>query len=324
MRRRNFLSSLGGAAALAISSAARAQEPGRTYRLGCLIPADRRNSAIVAFFDELRLQGFVEGRNLDVMPGGFDVGRDQIDAKVASIVKAAPDAIISGPDRYTRAVQEATRTIPIIGMSEDMVAESLVASLSRPGSNTTGISILSPLLDGKRQDLLIEAVPGVRRIATLLDATRTKQDHVRPMQDAARARGVEVSVLRVTAPEQIISSIEAAKAAGAGAINFLAAPVFTTDAHAFLKHLEKLRLPAMHAWPELAEEGGLLAYGPRFTDMFRQRARMVVKVLRGIKPADIPVEQPTLFELVINLKAAKAIGHEIPAGLVLRADKLIE
>jgi putative ABC transport system substrate-binding protein len=325
MKRREFIALLSGAAAGAVMPrAVCAQEPGRTYRLGCLIPADRQNPGIVAFFDELRLHGFVEGRNLDVIPSGFDVRRDQIDARVALIVKIAPDVIISGPDRYTRAFQEATRTIPIIGMSEDMVADGLVASLSRPGGNTTGISILSPDLDGKRQDLLIEAVPGVRRIAALLDSTRTKQEHVGRLQDAARARGIEVSVFGVAVVEQVVASIDAAKVSGAGAINFLASPIFTANPHVFFEHLNRLRLPAVHNWPELAEAGGFMSYGARFSEVFRQRARMVVKVLRGAKPADIPVEQPTRFELVINLKTAKAIGHEIPAGLVLRADKLVE
>ena len=151
MRRRKFITLVASAAAsVAVPSVLRAQEPGRTYRLGSLIPAGRENPAIIAFFDELRLNGFVEGRNLDVIPGGFGVGRDQIDTMVALIVRAAPDAIISGPDRYTRAFQEATRTIPILGMSEDMVADGLVTSLSRPDGNTTGISVLTPLLDGKR------------------------------------------------------------------------------------------------------------------------------------------------------------------------------
>ena len=322
MRRREFIWLLGGSAAWPL--AARAQEPGRVYRLGCLLPADRQRPAYVAFFDELRLHGFVEGHNLDVLPGGFDVEREQIDAMVESIVKAAPDVIISGPDRYTRALQEATQTIPILGMSEDMVADGLVVSLSRPGGNTTGISVLSPLLDGKRQDLLIEAVPGVRRIAAFLDSTRMMQGHVQQLQDAAQTRGIEVSVWKVATSEEVIGKINAVKAAGVEAINFLSSPLFTVNAQTFIEHLIKLRLPAVHQWPELADEGGLVAYGPRFTEVFRQRARMVVKVLRGTRPADIPVEQPTRFELVINLTTAKAIGHEVPAGLVLRADKVIE
>jgi ABC-type uncharacterized transport system substrate-binding protein len=121
-----------------------------------------------------------------------------------------------------------------------------------------------------------------------------------------------------------VPAIDAAKAAAAEALNLLATPLFTVDSRVFIDRIAALRLPAMHQWPESAEEGGLMDYGPRFTQVFRQRARLVARVLRGVKPADIPVEQPTHFELVINLRTAKAIGHEIPAGLVLRADKVIE
>jgi putative ABC transport system substrate-binding protein len=322
MRRRDFIVGLGGAALM--PRWANAQQPGRIYRLGFLLPTEPDSPAMVAFFEELRLSGFVVGQNLEVIPGGLDVHRDQIDAKVGLVVKAAPDAIVAGPDRYTHTLQAATRTIPVIAMSEDMVLEGLVASLSRPGGNTTGISLQSPELDGKRQDLLIEAAPGVRRIATLIDSTRTAQEHVRKLQDVAAARGVEVTVFGAGTREAVIPAIDAAKASGAGAINFLATPLFTINARSFLDHVVKLRLPAMHQWPESAEEGGLLGYGPRFAGVFRQRARLVAGVLRGAKPADIPVEQPNTFELVINLKTAKLIGHDIPAGLVLRADKLIE
>ena len=243
---------------------------------------------------------------------------------VALIVKAAPDAIISGPDRYTRAFQEATQTIPIVAMSEDLVTERLVASLARPGGNTTGISILSLALDGKRQDLLMEAVPAARKIATLADTTNTPPQHIKELQDAGRARGIEMSVFGATTREQVVPAIDAAKAAGAEALNFLASPLFTVNARAFIEHVVKLRLPAMHQWPEMADEGGLLSYGPRFTEVFRQRARLTVKVLRGAKPADIPVEQPTRFELAINLKTAKALGLTVPPTLLARADEVIE
>jgi putative ABC transport system substrate-binding protein len=205
MKRREFITLLGGAAA-SWPLTARAQQPGRVYRLGALIPAGRETPAVVAFFDEMRLHGFIEGRNLDVIPGGFNVPRDRIDAMVALIVKAAPDAIISGPDRYTRAFQEATKTIPLIGMSEDMVADGLVPSLARPGGNTTGISILSPGLDGKRLELLIEAVPAARRIGALTDANgpSAKPDHVRILKAAAEARGMELSVFEAATREQVL------------------------------------------------------------------------------------------------------------------------
>jgi putative ABC transport system substrate-binding protein len=322
MKRRDFITLLGGAAAWPL--AARAQQSGRVYRLGFLLPTQSNSAAILAFRDELRLNGFSEGQNLEIIPGGLDVSRDQIDAKTDMVVRSAPDAIVSGPDHYTRILQKATTTIPIIAMSEDMVLEGLVNSLSRPGGNTTGISLLSPELDGKRQDLLIEAVPSTKRIAALVDVIRTSRLHVRKLQDAAAARGVEVAVFDAGTHDDVIPAIDAAKKSGVGALNFLASPLFTINAVSFLEHLARQRLPAVHQWPDLAEEGGLIGYGPRYTDVFRLRARLVARVLRGGRPADIPVEQPTRFELVINLQTAKAIGYELPAGLVLRADKVVE
>ena len=279
MKRREFITLLGGAAAWPL--AAHAQERGHVYRLGCLLPTEAGSSAWTAFLDE----SFIEGENLTIIPGGLNVRREQVDAKVDPIVKAEPDAIVSGPDHYTRAVQQATQSIPIIAMSEDMVLEGLVPSLSRPGGNTTGISLLSTELDGKRQDLLIEAVPGIRRIATLLDSTRTGQEHVQKLQAAAAARGIENDVFGVSSPDKVIPAIDAAKASTAGAINFLATPLFTINAQPLLDRVIALRMPAVHQWPETAEKGGLIGYGPRFTGVFRQRARLVARVLRGAKPA---------------------------------------
>jgi len=168
--RRIFVSLLGAAAAWPI--AARAQD--RTYRLGFLLPTTRQVPAVEAFFDELRLNGFVEGKNLVVLPGGFEATDDSLAERAAALVNAVPDAIVSGPAPPLRALEAITRSVPIIGMSEDMVGEGLVASLAHPGGNITGISLLSPELDGKRQEILIEAVPGARRIAAwpILEAPR--------------------------------------------------------------------------------------------------------------------------------------------------------
>jgi putative ABC transport system substrate-binding protein len=323
LRRREFITLLGGAAA-AWPLAVRAQEAGRVYRLGFLVPHAREAPWIVALFDELRLSGFIEGQNLIVVPDGFNARDDQLAERVAAIVNAAPDAIVSGADLATRALQQATRTIPLIGMTEDMVAAGLVDSLARPGGNTTGISLLSPELDGKRQDILMEAVPGARRMAALADSRVTPMRHLQTLQEAARARGLELSIFGVTKLEEIVPAIDNAKASGAEALNVLATPPFFANSRIIIERVTALRLPAIYQWPDMAEQGGLAGYGPRFTQIYRQRARMVVKVLRGAKPADLPVEQPTVFELVINLQAAKAIGHQVPAALVLRADKVIE
>ena len=281
-----------------------------------------------SIFDEMRLNGFVEGKNLTIIPGGFEATDDNLAERATALVSAAPDAIVAGPAPPLRAVQAVTRTVPIIGMSEDLVGEGLTASLARPGGNITGISLLSPELDGKRQDILIEAAPGARRIAAMADARQTPPYHLQALQHAARSRGVDLSVFGVNGPEEIVSAIDAAKESGAQALNFLATPLFslpgTRNNAIVMERIAAVRLPAIFQWPETAEAGAPVGYGPRFPEMYRQRARMVARILRGAKPADMPVEQPARFELVINLKAARAIGHEVPAGLVLRADEVIE
>jgi putative ABC transport system substrate-binding protein len=321
MHRRQFITALGGAAITPL--VAHAQEAGRIYRLGVLVPAARESAAVRAMFDELRLNGFVEGQNLAVI-GSFGVTTEQIADGVAILMKAVPDVIVSGPELYTRALQAATRTMPLLSISEDLVGEGLVASLAKPGGNVTGISLLSPELDDKRQDILIDAVPGIRRMAALADSAITLKRHLQQQQEVARARGVELSIFTVAKPEEIAPALDEAKARGAEAVNFLATPLQLLSRGLIFDRIAATRIPAIYQWPDMAEEGGLIGYGPRFTQVYRQRARQITKVLRGAKPSDIPVEQPSTFEMVINLRTAKAIGHEIPAGLLLRADKVIE
>jgi putative tryptophan/tyrosine transport system substrate-binding protein len=327
MRRRNFIAGLASTTA-AWPVAVRAQEPSRGYRLAFVVPSPRQGPAAIAFFDELRRSGFIEGQNLAVIPEGFDADYGHLPELAAALVKAAPDAIIAGPARALQALQSVTHTIPLIGMSEDMVAEGLVPSLAHPGSNITGVSLLSPELDTKRQEILIEAVPGAHKIAAMADANAAPEYHLQALEHVARSRGVELSVFRVGGPEEIVSAIDAAKASGAEALNFLASPLFSVPGsqsnRVVLDRVTAVRLPAIFQFPETAEAGALAGYGSRITDLYRQRARITVQVLRGTKPADIPVQQPDKFELVINLKAAKAIGVEVPATLVARADKLID
>ena len=326
MRRRDFITLLGGAVARPV--VAQAQEPGRIYRLAFLLPSPRQAPQAIAMFDELRRNGFNEGQNLVVIPGGFDADPEHPGELVAGLVKAAPDAIITGSAIGLRAFQSITHIIPLIGFSEDMVAEGLVTSLARPGGNITGISLLSPELDSKRQEILIEAVPGARRIAAMVDSNSAPAYHLEALEHAARSRGVELSVFRIDGPGEIISAIDAAKASGVEALNFLASPLFSVPGsqtnRVVLDRVSTVRLPAIFQFPETAEAGAFAGYGPRIADLYRQRARIAVQVLRGTKPADIPVQQPDRFELVINLKAAKAIGVEVPATLVARADKLID
>jgi putative ABC transport system substrate-binding protein len=326
MRRRAFITLLGSVVASGAAPPLGAQAPGRIYRLGVLIPSARQTPPLVAFFDELRLNGFIEGQNLEIIPGGLDIRNDQVAEQVAAIIKAAPDAIVSGGLFATRAVQAANRAYPHVAISEDMVGDGFVVSLAHPGGNTTGISILSPELDGKRQELLIEAMPGVRAMAVLADSSATSAKHLKELRDAAQARNIALSIFAIARPEEISPAMEKAKASGAQALNVLASALLGNYSNGLLviERATALGLPAIHQWPDMAEDGGFAAYGPRMTEIFRQEARMVVKVLRGTKPADIPVEQPTRFELVINLRTAKAVGQEIPAGLVVRADKVVE
>jgi putative tryptophan/tyrosine transport system substrate-binding protein len=305
MKRREFITLLGGAAACPF--AARAREPGRVYRLGALLPAGRESSVAIAFFDEMRLLGFIENDNLTVLPNGFGVRDDELVERAEALIRAAPDIIISGSDSYTRVLQRLTRTIPLVALTEDMPEAGL-----------------SPDLDGKRQDILIEAVPAARKIAALADSTVTPRRHLEALQDAAQRRGVALSIFGVANREEVVPAIEAARAAGAQALNLLATPLFTVNTRGIMEEVAALRLPAMHQGPEVAEDGGLLGYGPRLAHALRQSAHLVARMLGGAQPADIPVEEPTHFELVINLKTARAIGHDVPAGLVLRADQVIE
>ena len=206
-----------------------------------------------------------------------------------------------------------------------MVEAGLVRSLARPEGNTTGTSILSADLDGKRQDILIAALPGLHHIAALSDSNRTAGLRLKALQDAALARDVELSIYQIASPEEIPAAIDSAKASGAAALNILASPVLYGNRQTIIARVAALGLPAIYQFPEEAEEGGFIGYGPRIVQMFKETvSRQLVELLRGVKVADIPVEQPTKFELVINLKTAKAMGITVAPALLVRADKVIE
>lgn len=323
MRRREVVAILSGAAVWPVTAGA--QQVGRTYRVGGLSPSPRYSSHYIALFDELRLLGFVEGQNLDLDGRGYGARTDLFAELAVELVKAKSDAIFCAGDVAIRAVQRATATVPILAITDDIVGAGLVHSLAKPDGNTTGVSILATELDGKRQDILMEAVPGLRRMAALAASDTTAPRQLQAHQEAARARGVELSIHRIDRPGEIKAAIEAAKTAGAAALNVLSSPLLYANRQVIIERAEALRLPAIYQWPEMADEGGLVAYGPRVIQIFRELlAPQLVKLLRGAKPIDMPIEQPTKLELVINLRTAHAIGHEVPNGLVLRADKVIE
>jgi ABC-type uncharacterized transport system substrate-binding protein len=324
MKRREFITILGGAA-VAWPVAARAQEPGRIYRLGGVHASPRDAPHHVAFFDELRRLGFIEGQNLVVDRAGYGLTAEKFDQHAAELVKSGVDVIMAGGDAAVRAVQGATTDIPILALTDDMLGQGFVRSLARPGGNTTGVTILASELDGKRQEILIEAVPRVRHIAALSDTNTTQPSALRALENAARARDVQLSVHPVARAEEIADAIEAAKTSGAEALNVLGSALLFNNRPLIFERVVELRLPAIYQWPEMAEQGGLIGYGPLIIQLYRDiMTRQLAKLLRGMKAADLPVEQPTRFELVINLRTAKAIDYEVPAPLVLRADKVIE
>jgi putative ABC transport system substrate-binding protein len=321
MRRREFIALMG--ASVTSPVAALAQEPGRTYRLGQLYPA-RHADVTTAFFDEMRRHGFIEGKNLNVESRNTALHPDRLPEYVAELVNARVDVILATGVSVIRAAQEATRIIPILAFEDDLLGSGLVNSLARPDGNTTGVQMLSGDLDGKRQDLLIEAVPGLRLMAALADSNRmtTKLD---ALQEAARARNIELSIYRVASAQEIAAALDTAKTSGAAALNVLGSPMFFGFRQLIMERALVLRLPAMYFFPEMAQEGGFAAYGPSLVHVWRDiHARQLIQLLRGTKVADIPVEQPIKFELVINLKTARAMGVTVPEGLLVRADKVIE
>ena len=245
------------------------------------------------------------------MAGGFDLHDDRLAGVAATLAKAAPDAVFCVSDAATRAM-ELARPVPIVALSTDLVAAGLVRSLARPGGNITGVSILGSELNGKRLEILMQAVPSARRIAVLADPRVAPPAELKALDNAARARGIELVTFTAGAPEEIAPVMDKAKASGAAALNVLTAPLFSFNRRIVIERAAALGLPAIYEWPEMAEEGGLIGYGARLHLIYRQLARLLVKVLRGAKPEDLPVERPTNFELVINLTSAKALGLTIP------------
>jgi putative ABC transport system substrate-binding protein len=243
----------------------------------------------------------------------------------SEIVNQKVDVIVCAGDHAIRAAQQATQIIPILGSTEDMLGSGLVHSMARPEGNTTGTSILSTELNGKRQEILMDLLPTVRHMAALADANASTPQHLQMLQELTRARGVELSVYRVSEPEEIAGAIDKAKSSGAGALNVLASPFLFNRRQAIREQVATLSLPAMYMAPDIAEEGGLIAYGANIVGLWRElMARQMAGLLSGAKVADVPVEQPTKFELAINLKTAKELGLTIPQTLLATADNVIE
>jgi putative ABC transport system substrate-binding protein len=322
MRRRDFITLL-GSAATAWPLAARAQQS-RVPVVGVLRinPKDVNETFAEPFQRYMKELGWEEGRNIRfqfLWAGGQS---EQLPVLARELVTRKVDLIITFGNPAVQAVQRMTTTIPIVGMSDDMVGAGLAASMARPGGNTTGVSILGGELDIKRHELLHEFAPQARRIAALADPSTFSS---RPqLENASRAFSVELLIFTAQDLDEISRALDAMEAAGVEAVNVLASPILNAARAFIIDRLRRARLPSIFEWPETAEDGGLLGYGPRNLLVYRRVASLVDKVLRGTSPADLPIEQPTKFELVVNLKTAQAIGLTIPPALLLRADEVIE
>jgi putative tryptophan/tyrosine transport system substrate-binding protein len=317
VRRREFIARLGGVAAV-WPLAARAQVAGRHYRIAMLSP----QRAPQSFFEELSQAGFVEGRNLEIDGRGIGVVTASYEAVAVELANARPDVfMVAGPEA-ARASQKATQHIPIVALADDLLESKLVSSMSHPDGNTTGVAMFAFQLDVKRLELLHEALPGAPRIAILADHEPIR--NISALESAAHGFGIEIVPFSARSKDEIIMAIAAMKATPVEAVNVLASPVLWGERSLIHDSLERQRLPAIWQWPEAAELGGLIAYGPRLSGIFGQCARLVAKLLRGAKVVDVPVEQPTGFELIVNLKTAKRLGVEIPMGLQSRADTTLE
>jgi putative tryptophan/tyrosine transport system substrate-binding protein len=320
VKRREFITLLGGAAAWPL--AARAQQ-GRLPVVGVLRPSAKDAEPFVEPFRRyMKAIGWEEGRNIRFLFAWMEGRNERAPLLAGDFVAQNVDLIVTFGDPAIRAAQRATQTIPIVGMTDDMVGSGLVASLARPGGNTTGVSILAPELNVKRLEFLHEFVPQARRIAVLADPS-TISTHAQ-LTDAGRDLGVELVIFEVQNPTEIGGPLDAIAAANVGAVNVLASPQLYGARYLIIERMRNARLPAIYQFPEAAEEGGLLSYGPRLLLCFRHVVSLVDKVLRGAKPADLPIEQPTKFELVVNLKTASAIDMTISPALLLRADEVIE
>ena len=312
----------GGGVALLTSSLARAQGIAKSTVVAGLTPIPRTAIHWIALFDELRKQGFAEGVNLTVQ--GFGIAPERLDAAAAEFVKAGVQAILTGGVGPTRAALRATTTIPILTALDDFIGQGFVTSLSRPGGNVTGVSILGSALDDKRLELLVALAPRARTIALLADPASTPAGNLKQLEELGRQRDIRVVVYRAGQPSEIGQAIEKASGDGAQAFSVLASQFFNVNRTEIIARIGRLGIPAIYQWPEWVAEGALIAYGPRFATVYRQMARQLAKVLKGTNPADIAVEQPTTFELIINLKVANEIGLVVPADLLFRADSVIE
>ncbi|HEV3028528.1 MAG TPA: ABC transporter substrate-binding protein, partial [Planctomycetota bacterium] len=324
MDRRGFLGTLAGGL-LAAPLTGEAQAAGKVVRIGVLeLGSELTSGPQEAFRQGLRELGYVEGQNV-VLEYRFAEGRaERLPDFAAELVRLRMDVIVAGGTPAPLAAKHATGTIPIVMSSAgDPVGTGLVASLAKPGGNVTGLSLRSPELTGKRLQLTKEVVPGLSRVAVLWNAANPIAALVvRETEDAARTLGVQVQSLEVRGPDDFENALPATVSGGAGALFVVDDPLVFRYRGRIADFAVRNRLPATAFYKAFAEAGGLMTLGPSLADLYRRAAIFVDKILKGAKPGDLPVEQPTKFELVINLKTAKALGLTIPPSLLQRADQV--
>ena len=323
MKRREFIMLLGGAA-VTWPLAARAQQPAMPV-FGILLVFSRESGR--TFTEPLRAYmkalGYVEGRNIVFDVRYADGKVDRLPTLAAELVAQRAAVIATFGDATGLAVKAATTTIPVVSMSEDLVRAKLVTNMRQPGGNITGVSIMGTELDAKRLEILAEILPARSTVLLLADPTTHRES--RPALDAtAAALGLTLREDVVGTPQQIERALREAKDGGVSGVNVLSSALLFALRGYIINLAAELGLPAMYQWPETADEGGLIAYGPSLHAAFRQVTTLVDKVLKGAKPGDIPVEQPTRFSLVINLKTAGTLGLTVPPLTLLRADRAIE
>jgi putative tryptophan/tyrosine transport system substrate-binding protein len=313
---------------LATIHLAEAQQPKKVPRIGFLstVSPSTISDRVEAFRQGLRELGYVNGKNI-VIEWRYAEGKaDRLSGLAAELVRLKVDLIVTAGSPPTRAAKEATSTIPIVmGLDPDPVGNGFVASLARPGGNITGLSSLSPEITGKQLELLKEIVPKLSRVAVLGTSTRPgNAQSLTEVELAPGAFGVKLQYLDVLGPKDIETAFRAASKGRAEAVLVLAGPMLNSNRTQIADLAAKNRLPAIYERAEFMDAGGLMFYGASISEMFRRAATYVDKILKGAKPADLPVEQPVKFEFVVNLKAAKQIGLTIPPNVLARADKVIK
>jgi ABC-type uncharacterized transport system substrate-binding protein len=332
MERRTFLAGT-GAMLLAAPFAAEAQQAGKIPRIGYLVlgPLDAPESRTLldAFRQGLRERGYVEGENIVIEYRPADGKIERLPALASELVRLNVDLIVAGNTLLARAARQATTTIPIVaGAMGDPVRDGLVASLSRPGGNITGLTFLGPELLPKRLGLLKEGLPKISRVAVLWHPSafgeRTMSEMLKEMEAATQTLRVELRIVEVRGPDEIDGAFSAMARERADSLFQGPSAMLFAERRRIVALAAKHRLPSMFNAREFVELGGLMAYGANLADLTRRAVTYVDKILKGAKPGDLPIEQPTKFELIINLKTAKALGLTIPSSLLARADEIIQ